>query len=149
MGIRRLFSKNFAVDFYVGLLMGVFILYLFLRIILKCFHFSNSTTTEESIQDDEDLMETFLELLGMLLNRIKLHQTDVICRIIESFSALIGRLKFGENSQTSTDTYSTKLLQSAYHVERFLKRTLLYNMNPHESTLIDELLVSEIGCCLL
>ena len=89
-------------------------------------------------------METFLKLLDMILRRINLKNTDVIRHIIETLSALIGRHKIGENSRTSTDTYATKIRQSAQQVERFLNTKLRLDMDPYGSSLYDELLVSEI-----
>ena len=89
-------------------------------------------------------METFLKLLDMILRRINLKNTDVIRHIIETLSALIGRHKIGENSRTSTDTYATKIRQSAHQVERFLNTKLPRDMDPYGSSLYDELLVSEI-----
>ena len=106
------------------------------------FHFSDILLTDEKLDENEALMETFLKILEMLLRGIEIHETEVVCCLIEDLAALIKLQKVSTESQASAGSPVNFLQRSTRQVTDFLREKLRSNMNTYELNLHGELRVS-------
>ena len=120
-----------------------------LRLSKKCLssmkyylRFSDSLLTDEKLDENEALMETYLKILEMILKRIELNQTEVVCHLIEGLASLIKLQKVSTEPQASAGVPVNFLQRSTRQVTGFLREKLPSNMNTNEMNLLRELRVS-------